>query len=129
MVAPRVYKRGMKTKLALVLAASMAAASPSPALAQVGKFTIVNKTNIPFSQVMVRRFGGQQWLPLTVTPVPVPSAGGRSAVDFSDQDCAFDLQATLPDGQVVVWPRVNLCDARVVSLNRSPNGALWVDYE
>ncbi len=71
----------MKTKLALALAALVAASSPAPALAQVGKFTIVNNTDIPFSQVMVRRFGGQQWLPLTVTPVPVASAGGRSAVD------------------------------------------------
>ena len=75
----------------------------------------------------VRRYGTPDWKPLVISPLPVaPSATG--AVQFSDQECAFDLQATLPDGRVVVWPRVNLCEAKVVTLNRSANGQLWVDY-
>ena len=78
--------------------------------------------------LMVRRFGTNEWLPLTVSPVP-PKAGGRAAADFKNEDCAFDLRATLPDGRTVVWPGVNLCQVKVVTLNQKAGGALWVDYE
>ena len=102
---------------------------PAPLAAQVTGFTLVNNTDIAFSRLMVRRFGTQQWIPLVITPLPVPSSGGKGAVDFSTEDCAFDLQATLPDGQVVVWSGVNLCDAKTVTLNRRANGVLWADYQ
>lgn len=115
-------------KLAPIVVSLLLAASPSPLAAQAAKFTLVNNTDIPFTGLMVRRFGSQQWLPLTVSPVPVQASGGRGNVDFSDQDCAFDLQATLPDGRMVVWSGVNLCEAKVVTLNRSARGELWVDY-
>lgn len=117
----------MRQTLALAIAAAFFAA-PVPVLAQAASFTIVNNTEIDFSNVMVRRFGTEQWQPLVVKPVPVARSGGRGAVEFSAQDCAFDLQATLPDGRVVVWPAVNLCDAKIVTLNRSARGDLWVDY-
>lgn len=117
----------MRTVTAIVIAALVAVA-PAPALAQAGKFTIVNNTDVTFTNVMVRRYGSQQWLPLTVNPVPLPRSGGQGAVDFSDEECAFDLQATLPDGRVAVWSGVNLCEATVVTLNRSASGQLWVDY-
>ena len=106
----------------------LAAALPAPASAQAANFTIVNNTTIDFTGVMVRPFGRQQWLPLVIAPVPVARSGGRGAVQFNDQDCAFDLQATLPDGRKVVWSAVNLCEAKVVTLNQSANGQLWVDY-
>ena len=112
----------------LAIAIAVAAVTPVPAVGQATSFTLVNNTDISFTGLMVRRYGSQQWQPLTVQPVPLARSGGRGAVQFSDQDCAFDLQATLPDGQVVVWPGVNLCDAKVVSLNRNARGALWVDY-
>lgn len=117
----------MKTWLATIIFALVAAA-PGPAAAQAGKFTLVNNTDVSFTNLMVRRYGSQQWLPLTVNPIPLTRSGGQGAVDFSDEDCAFDLQATLPDGRSVVWPGVNLCEANVVILNRSSNGQLWVDY-
>ena len=117
----------MKNCLALV-AAALVAVAPVPVSAQAAKFTLVNNTDVSFTQLMVRRFGSQEWLPLVVTPVPVSRSGGRGAVDFNDPDCAFDLQATLPDGRVVVWSGVNLCEAQVVTLNRRANGELWVDY-
>lgn len=117
----------MKTRLAILLA-SLIAAIPAPVAAQAANFTLVNNTDVSFTRLMVRRYGSQQWLPLTVNPVPVTRSGGQGAVDFSDQDCAFDLQATLPDGRVVIWSGVNLCEAKVVTLNRSANGQLWVDY-
>lgn len=115
--------------LAVILLSMALALSPSPAPAQAVNFTLVNNTDIAFTGLMVRRFGTQQWSPLVVSPTPVTSSGGRGAVAFSNPDCAFDLQATLPDGRVVVWPRVNLCDARVVTLNRGADGSLWVDYD
>lgn len=117
----------MKTRLAMIIGA-LIAASPSPVAAQAGKFTLVNNTDVSFTNLMVRRYGSRQWLPLTVNPVPVTRSGGQGAVDFSDEDCAFDLQATLPDGRLVVWSGVNLCEATIVTLNRSANGQLWVDY-
>jgi len=117
----------MKIRLAMIIGA-LVAASHSPVMAQAGKFTIVNNTDISFTNVMVRRYGTEQWLPLIVNPIPLTRSGGQGAVDFSDEDCAFDLQATLPDGRLVVWSGVNLCEANVVTLNRSANGELWVDY-
>lgn len=117
----------MNKGLPLALA-SLLAALPVPALAQASNFTLVNNTNIDFSALKARRFGTDQWMPLAVAPVPVAGSGGRGAVQFSNQDCAFDLEASLPDGRLVVWPGVNLCEAKVVTLNRSANGDLWVDY-
>lgn len=117
----------MKTPLAIALAA-LVFALPVPALAQATNFTLVNNTPIDFTALKARRFGTDQWQPLAVAPVPVPKSGGQGAVKFNNQDCAFDLEATLPDGRLVVWSGVNLCDAKVVTLNRSANGDLWVDY-
>ncbi|MBA2772249.1 MAG: hypothetical protein M3428_04880 [Pseudomonadota bacterium] len=114
-------------KLLPIMAAAFAASS-TPALAQAGNFTIVNATGIDFSGLAVRRFGTRQWLPLTVSPVPLRNTA-RGSANFKDEDCAFDLRATLPDGRTVVWPGVNLCQVKVVTLNQKADGALWVDYQ
>jgi hypothetical protein len=119
----------MKKTLALAAAAFFASASVVPAFAQATNFTLVNNTDIDFSALKVRRYCTDQWQPLVVAPVPLTKSGGRGSVQFTNQDCAFDLQATLPDGRIVVWPGVNLCEARVVSLNRTARGTLWVDYQ
>jgi hypothetical protein len=116
-------------KILSLAAATLVAAMPAPLFAQAANFTLVNNTDISFTGLMARRFGTQQWQPLVVVPVPVPRSGGRGAVQFTNPDCAFDLQATLPDGRTVVWPGVNLCDAKVVILNRGAGDALWVDYQ
>jgi hypothetical protein len=118
----------MKKPVAFLIAL-FAALLPAPAAAQASSFTLINNTDIDFTRLMVRRFGTQQWLPLAVSPVPVPKSGGRGAARFSNPDCAFDLQATLPDGRAVVWSGVNLCDMKIVTLNRSANGELWADYQ
>jgi hypothetical protein len=115
-------------KLLPIVAAAAFAAVPGPALAQAGNFTIVNATGIDFTGLAVRRFGTSEWLPLAVRPVPLPNSG-RGAADFKDEDCAFDMRATLPDGRTVVWPGVNLCQVKAVTLNQKAGGALWVDYE
>ena len=119
--------RAMKASLAMI-AAALAVATPAPVGAQATNFTLVNNTDIAFTGLMARRYKTEQWMPLAVSPMPVASRG-RGAVQFSDQDCAFDLQATLPDGRVVVWSGVNLCDAKVVTLNRGADGVLWIDYD
>ena len=116
-------------KILSLAAAALIAAMPAPLAAQAGNFTLVNNTDISFTELMVRRFGTQQWQSLIVAPIPLPRSGGRGAVQFTNPDCAFDLQASLPDGRTVVWPGVNLCDAKVVTLNRRAGGELWVDYQ
>lgn len=111
------------------MAGALAAMSPAPAFAQAGDFAIVNATSIDFTRLAVRRFGTNQWLPLTVAPVPLTKSGGRGAARFQNVDCAFDLKATLPDGRDVIWSGVNLCQVKVVRLNQNARGQLWVDYE
>lgn len=116
------------TRALALAAAALLCAAPVPALAQATSFAIVNNTDIDFTGLKVRRFGTSEWLPLVVAPVPVARSGGRGSVQFSNPDCAFDLQATLPDGRMVVWSGVNLCETKVVTLNRNARGDLWVDY-
>ena len=58
-----------------------------------------------------------------------PAIGSRTAVAFSNPDCAFDIQARLADGKYAIFTGVNLCDVTVVTLNRGAGGQLWVDYD
>lgn len=115
-------------RLLIIGISALVCAAPTPLAAQASSFTLVNKTDIDFSAMKARRVGTDSWLPLAVQPTPVAKSGGQGAVEFSNPDCAFDLQATLPDGRLVVWKGVNLCDAKVVTLNRTASGDLWVDY-
>ena len=116
----------MKLAASILIAAALLAA-PRPASAQAAAFTLVNNTDIDFQEVMVRRFGSDEWMPLVVVPLPL-GRGARGNADFSNPDCAFDLRAKMPNGQTVLWSGVNLCEAKVVSLNRNDRGVLWVDY-
>ena len=118
----------MKSLRASLIASALLCA-PVPASAQAVNFTLINNTDIDFSGLMVRRFGTDEWKPLVIAPLPVAKSGGRGAVEFSNPDCAFDLQAKLPDGRLVVWSGVNLCEAKVVTLNQSARGGLWAEYQ
>lgn len=117
----------MRLAVTTLLAAALLTVAPRPAFAQAAGFTLVNNTDIDFREMMVRRFGSAEWVPLVVVPLPL-AKGARGAADFSNPECAFDLRATLPDGQTVLWSGVNLCEAKVVTLNRNARGVLWVDY-
>jgi hypothetical protein len=100
-------------------------AMPAPALADAGNFTLVNKTGANIGSLAIRRVGTSAWQPLG----GAPSSGARVAVAFANPDCAFDIRATLADGNNVTFTGVNLCEATVVTLNRGPTGQLWVDYD
>jgi hypothetical protein len=109
----------------LAAAAALIAILPGPAIAGAGNFIVVNATGQDISALSIRRYGTDSWKGLSAAP----AAGGRGAVQFADDDCAFDIQAKLAGGATAVWSGVNLCDAKAVTLNRSASGALWVDYD
>ena len=78
-------------RLLLAIAASVLAASPVPAVAGAGSFTVVNATGADFTALSIRRFGSRgEWQSLPAAP----RAGAKGVVSFSDNDCAFDLQAS-----------------------------------
>ena len=111
--------------LFLAAAASILAVPPAPASAGASSFTVVNATGLDIAALSIRRFGTEAWKGLGTTP----AAGTRAAVQFADDDCAFDIQARLSGGATAIWSGVNLCDAKAVTLNRSASGAVWVDYD
>ena len=112
--------------LYLALAAASLLFGSTPAVAGAAGFGLVNATGTNITSLSIRRFGTQAWKPLTAAP----SSGVRSQVDFSDTDCAFDIQATLAGGASATWSGVNLCEVQSVTLNRNAStGASWVDYD
>jgi hypothetical protein len=115
----------MRTLSFAAAAAALLICLPAPAIARAGNFTVVNATGENISALSIRRMGTDSWKALSVTP----PAGGRGAVQFADEDCAFDIQAKLAGGATALWSGVNLCDAKAVTLNRSASGAVWVDYD
>jgi hypothetical protein len=112
----------MANRLALlaVLLASAAAAAPG-----ASSFTLVNGTDTQLQQLSIRRAGTQDWKPLGNAPSP----GARGPIQFSAQDCAFDIRANVPGAGPVTWANVNLCDVKSVSLKRDSSAGPWVDYD
>lgn len=108
-------------RLAFLILLSCAA----PAFAGAGSFTLVNGTSGALAELSIRRAGTSDWKPLGAAP----SAGARSAVQFSDPDCAFDIRATIPGAGPVTWAGVNLCDVKSVTLQRDAAAGAWVDYD
>ena len=111
----------------VALAAALCAAAwvPAPATAGVSKFVLVNGTGGTMQAVAIRRFRIGAWQTLK----SAPARGGRIAVPFKDEDCAFDIRATFDGKDAVTWSGVNLCDAGAVILNRDRSGRAWVDYD
>jgi hypothetical protein len=113
------------SRFASALAAALLILAPAPSIAGAGNFTVINATGQNITQLSIRRFGTGTWKPLSAAP----AAGARGSVQFADADCAFDIRATLAGGATAIWSGVNLCEAKSVTLNRSPSGAAWVDYD
>ena len=109
----------------LALASALLACA-SPAFAGAKDFVLVNGMRVPLSQLSIRRAGTQDWKPL---PVAAPAVGARAPVKFTNQDCAFDIRASVPGEGPVTWAGVNLCDVKSVTLNRDPTAGAWVDYD
>jgi hypothetical protein len=117
----------------LVLPGILAAAvmlAPRPAVAAHGAtgINLVNNSGQAFSNLYIRRTGTQSWQPLPATP-PKPPKGSRAVSPFADPDCAFDIKVTLEDGKEAVWPGLNLCEVKSVTLNRNEAGVTWADYD
>ena len=110
---------------AIAALAALITATPALAGPGAGNFVLVNGTSGGLADLSIRRAGTQEWKALGAGP----SAGARSSVTFSDPDCAFDLQATLPGTGPVTWAGVNLCGAKSVVLQHDPSAGAWVDYD
>lgn len=119
MFAPMSYLRS------IFMAALLGAGFTAPAFAQASGFVLVNGTGAEVGDVQIRRAGTTEWRQLG----RAPSAGARGNVDFSDPDCAFDLQASVPGVGPVTWGGVNLCDVKSVVLKRDAQAGAWVDYD
>lgn len=108
-----------------VFAALFLVLAPAAAVAGAGNFNVVNATGLNILTLEIRRTGSENWQPLSAKP----PAGARGAIAFNDPDCAFDIKARLTGNVEAIWPAVNLCEVKSVTLNRSASGALWVDYD
>lgn len=103
-----------------LLVSLLLVASPSP-------FTLVNGTGATLDALEIRSAAGSG--PWQGLPPGRLSPGARSGVGAREGEiCAFDIRGTA-QGQQLVWPGVNLCDVKVVTLNRRADGTLWVDYD
>jgi hypothetical protein len=111
--------RPMKRALLSLAAAALAAGSTTPAFADATNFKLVDGTGAGVTQVTIRRAGTTEWR----------SLGPPGPVKFSDPDCAFDIQATVPGSGPVTWAGVNLCDVKSVTLKRDETAGTWVDYD
>ena len=100
-------------------------ATSSAAFAGASNFMLVNGTGGPLSELSIRRAGTSDWKPLG----NAPAAGARGNLTFSDQDCAFDIRATVSGAGPVTWAGINLCDVKSVTLNRDAAAGAWVDYD
>lgn len=107
------------------IAALFLAATPAVAVVGASNFILANGTGLDITSLSIRHFGRGDWRTLPLAP----AAGKRTPVDFRDPECAFDIRATLAGGISVVWTGVNLCEVKVVTLNRNAQGVIWVDYE
>jgi hypothetical protein len=116
----------MLRRMKRLMVLALLAATAQPALAAgASNFTLVNGTGAALAELSIRRAGTQDWKPLGAAP----TAGARSAMKFSDPDCAFDIRANVPGAGAVTWADVNLCTVKSVTLNRDGTAGAWVDYD
>ena len=91
-------------------------ATPAPAFAAAGNFTLVNKTGAAIASLQIRRVGTTAWQSLGGNP----GNGSRVAVAFANPDCAFDIKATLAGGQSATFSGVSVWASSVATRCTSP---------
>ena len=112
----------MRQRFLLLSALAIFAASPAPA--QSTTVALVNATGEDAGSLEARKTGKGSW-----SGVPYTARSGASGpASFDTQDCAWDLRITLASGTVLTYGNVNLCEVRLVTLNRQ-NGRTWVEYD
>jgi hypothetical protein len=96
------------TRLPRLLIVTALLVAPAPLVAGKGAagLDLVNATGQTISNLYIRRTG-----------------------TTSDPDCAFDPKVTLEDTTEAIWPGVNLCEVKSLTLNRNDKGVTWVDYD
>ncbi|QNN65474.1 hypothetical protein H9L12_02390 [Sphingomonas rhizophila] len=113
-------------KVASILTAlALLVTTPTAAIAGANGFTLVNQSGSGITSLSIRRTGTQAWQPVG----NALSLGARSKVAFADEDCAFDIRATLAGDGEAIWRGVNLCEVTNVTLQRNAAGATWVEYD
>jgi hypothetical protein len=108
-----------------IILSALLVVSGSPAFAGASNFNLVNQSGGALSAMSIRRAGTSDWKPLGTAPAP----GASGQVQFTDPDCAFDIQANVAGTGPVTWGGVNLCDVKSVILKRDPSAGAWVDYD
>ncbi|MCA1652706.1 MAG: hypothetical protein ABR588_04425 [Sphingomicrobium sp.] len=110
------------SSIAMIMSAVTA---PATGASRVTGLNLLNGTGETMTALFIRRTGTQNWQSLPAKP----ARAARAAIPFTDVDCAFDIRATLEDGRDAVWRDVNLCEVKLLTLNRNGSGATWVDYD
>lgn len=96
-------------------------------MSEPGPFVLANASGGPLTDISIRAADGSgSWR--IVWPGPLAPGARRDMPSPGGQLCAFDIRASV-GGTAVTWSSVNLCDVKVVTLNRRPDGILWVDYD
>lgn len=92
-----------------------------------GPFVLANGSGLGLDQIVIRQsIAGASWKPLAAG---VLASGGRANLPSPGGDtCAFDIRARA-GAETLTWANVNLCDVKVVTLNRRADGTRWVDYD
>jgi hypothetical protein len=96
-------------------------------LSTPGPFVLVNGSGSALTEIAIRQSSSSgQWKTLGGGAL---SAGARGNEPAPAGDlCAFDIRAKAGNS-LVTWENVNLCDVKVVTLNRRADGTSWVDYD
>ncbi|WP_300975578.1 hypothetical protein [Sphingomonas sp. LHG3406-1] len=96
-------------------------------LSEPGPFVLANASGGILSDLAIRPSDGSgSWR--SMTPGALASGGRTAMPSPGGQLCAFDIRAKV-GGTMVTWSSINLCDVKVVTLNRRSDGTLWVDYD
>ncbi len=114
----------MRNKL---VAALLAFAVATPALAEDWDFVLTNQTGKGIKLVEVSPSGAATWQKNKLDPETSKSGvlgpGGRTTIHFDrdEKTCKYDVKATFADDTMLVWTGINVCDNAYVTLKLTGN--------